>query len=107
MCTHQVITKLIGMENEPDLAYTSKKDQAELLTKVLAASDKEADEEDLSSLVRHTIMAIISVALKLSDRIASSPDLIPILHAESSMQQSSTVCNIEKLVCSSCLRVRG
>ena len=54
-CTHnlpKVITKLIGMENEPDLAYTSKKDQAELLTKVLAASDKEADEEDLSSLVR-------------------------------------------------------
>ena len=50
----QVITKLIGMENEPDLAYTSKKDQAELLTRVLAASDKEADEEDLSSLVRLT-----------------------------------------------------
>ena len=48
----QVITKLIGMESEPDLAYTSKKDQADLLTKVLAASDKEADEEDLSSLVR-------------------------------------------------------
>ena len=48
---HQVITKLTGMENEPDLAYTSKKDQAELLTKVLAASDREADEEDLSSLV--------------------------------------------------------
>ena len=44
----QVITKLVGMENEPDLAYTTKKDQSELLTKVLAASDKEADEEDLS-----------------------------------------------------------
>ena len=54
LCTHtcQVITKLVGMKNEPDLAYTSKKDQADLLTKVLAASDKEADEEDLSSLVR-------------------------------------------------------
>ena len=52
----QVITKLVGMENEPELAYTSKKDQADLLTKVLAASDKEADEEDLSSLVRTLIL---------------------------------------------------
>lgn len=59
VCIHQVITKLVGMENEPDLAYTSKKDQAKLLTKVLAASDKEADEEDLSSLVRSTTLAVI------------------------------------------------
>ena len=36
------------MESEADLAYTTKKDQQELLTRVLAASDKEADEEDLS-----------------------------------------------------------
>ena len=53
-----MITKLVGMENEPDLAYTTKKDQAELLTKVLAASDKEADEEDLS-LVMNSISKII------------------------------------------------
>ena len=35
------------MENEQDLAFTSKEDQKTLLTKVLSASDKEADEEDL------------------------------------------------------------
>ena len=57
-----MITKLVGMENEPDLAYTSKKDQAELLTKVLAASDKEADEEDLSSLVSYAKCKFCSVA---------------------------------------------
>ena len=46
------------MENEPDLAYTSKKDQAELLTKVLAASDREADEEDISLVnIRLVILA--------------------------------------------------
>ena len=59
------------MENEPDLAYTSKKDQADLLTKVLAASDKEADEEDLSSLVSYAKSKFCSVA-DFHYRIASS-----------------------------------
>lgn len=41
----KVVTKLAGMEEEPDLAFSTKKEQAELLQKVLAASDADAEEE--------------------------------------------------------------
>ncbi|XP_028403832.1 general transcription and DNA repair factor IIH helicase subunit XPB-like [Dendronephthya gigantea] len=40
----KVITKLAGMDEE-NLAYATKRDQQELLQKVLAASDADADEE--------------------------------------------------------------
>ncbi|XP_011409427.2 PREDICTED: TFIIH basal transcription factor complex helicase XPB subunit-like [Amphimedon queenslandica] len=43
----KVVTKLAGMEAETDLAYSSKKEEAELLHQVLAASDSDADEEVL------------------------------------------------------------
>ena len=46
-----MVTRLAGLEDEPDLAYTSKKDQADLLCKVLAASDEDADEEDNPILI--------------------------------------------------------
>ena len=45
MCDTQVVTKLPGMDSEADLTLGSKKEQAELLTAVLKASDDDADEE--------------------------------------------------------------
>lgn len=42
--TLQVITKLAGMEEE-DLAFASKEEQHQLLQKVLAATDLDAEEE--------------------------------------------------------------
>jgi DNA excision repair protein ERCC-3 len=44
--SYKVITKLAGMEEE-DLAYSTKEEQAQLLQKVLAANDTDADDEDL------------------------------------------------------------
>eukprot|EP00731_Ephydatia_muelleri_P018733 Em0011g773a len=41
----KVVTKLAGIEEEPDLAFSTKKEQADLLQKVLAASDNDAEEE--------------------------------------------------------------
>lgn len=41
----KVVTKLSGMDDESDLVVTTKKDQADLLTAVLKASDDDADEE--------------------------------------------------------------
>lgn len=40
-----MVTKLAGMEDESDLSFSSKKEQLELLEKVLKASDADADEE--------------------------------------------------------------
>lgn len=40
-----MVTKLPGMDSEADLVLATKKDQAELLTAVLKASDDDADEE--------------------------------------------------------------
>ncbi|KOX74919.1 DNA excision repair protein haywire [Melipona quadrifasciata] len=42
---YKVITKLAGMEEEPDLMYTSREEQGHLLQQVLSASDMDADEE--------------------------------------------------------------
>ena len=39
------MTKLPGMDDEPDLTLGTKKEQADLLTAVLKASDNDADEE--------------------------------------------------------------
>lgn len=41
----KVVTQLPGMDSEPDMVLGSKKEQAELLTSVLKASDDDADEE--------------------------------------------------------------
>ncbi|XP_066998978.2 general transcription and DNA repair factor IIH helicase/translocase subunit XPB [Anabrus simplex] len=43
--SYKVITKLAGMEEEPDLLYTTREEQGQLLQQVLAASDVDADEE--------------------------------------------------------------
>lgn len=43
--SYKVITKLAGMEEEPDLMYTSREEQGQLLQQVLTASDTDADEE--------------------------------------------------------------
>jgi DNA excision repair protein ERCC-3 len=42
---YKVVTKLVGLEEERDLGYSTKREQAELLQKVLAASDADAEEE--------------------------------------------------------------
>ncbi len=41
----QVVTKIAGMDEETELAFSSRKEQLELLEKVLKASDTDADEE--------------------------------------------------------------
>ena len=46
-----MVTKLPGLDEEPDLALGSKKEQADLLTAVLKASDDDADEEVIQSSV--------------------------------------------------------
>ncbi|XP_049808603.1 general transcription and DNA repair factor IIH helicase subunit XPB [Schistocerca nitens] len=43
--SYKVITKLAGMEEEPDLLYGTREEQGQLLQQVLAASDADADEE--------------------------------------------------------------
>ncbi|XP_015605322.1 general transcription and DNA repair factor IIH helicase subunit XPB [Cephus cinctus] len=42
---YKVITKLAGMDDEPDLLYKSREEQSQLLQQVLSASDMDADEE--------------------------------------------------------------
>lgn len=42
---YKVITKLAGMDEEPDLMYKTREEQIQLLQKVLSASDMDADEE--------------------------------------------------------------
>ncbi|XP_063224122.1 general transcription and DNA repair factor IIH helicase subunit XPB [Bacillus rossius redtenbacheri] len=43
--SYKVITKLAGMEKEPDIMYSTREEQGQLLQQVLAASDIDADEE--------------------------------------------------------------
>lgn len=43
--SYKVITKLAGMDEEPDLLYKTREEQSQLLQQVLAASDMDADEE--------------------------------------------------------------
>ncbi|XP_076167280.1 ATP-dependent DNA helicase hay [Ptiloglossa arizonensis] len=42
---YKVITKLAGMDEEPDLMYATREEQGHLLQQVLSASDMDADEE--------------------------------------------------------------
>lgn len=42
---YKVITRLAGMEEEPDLFYGTREDQGQLLQQVLAANDMDAEEE--------------------------------------------------------------
>ncbi|KAH0947257.1 hypothetical protein HN011_010519 [Eciton burchellii] len=42
---YKVITKLAGMDEEPDLMYANREEQVQLLQQVLMASDTDADEE--------------------------------------------------------------
>ncbi|XP_060852417.1 general transcription and DNA repair factor IIH helicase subunit XPB [Rhopalosiphum padi] len=43
--SYKVVTKLAGMDEDPELFYSSREDQGLLLSKVLAANDTDADEE--------------------------------------------------------------
>ncbi|KAF0769985.1 general transcription and DNA repair factor IIH helicase subunit XPB [Aphis craccivora] len=43
--SYKVVTKLAGMNEDPELFYSSREDQGLLLSKVLAANDTDADEE--------------------------------------------------------------
>lgn len=43
--SYKVITKLAGMEEEPDMMYKTREEQGVLLQQVLAASETDADEE--------------------------------------------------------------
>lgn len=45
--SYKVITKLAGMENEPDLMYKTREEQGQLLQQVLAASDIDCEDERL------------------------------------------------------------
>ncbi len=47
------MTKLPGMDDEPDLALSTKKEQVDLLTAVLKASDDDADEEVIQPVSRN------------------------------------------------------
>ncbi|XP_063989827.1 general transcription and DNA repair factor IIH helicase subunit XPB [Diachasmimorpha longicaudata] len=42
---YKVITKLAGMDGEPDMFYKTREEQGQLLQQVLSASDTDADEE--------------------------------------------------------------
>ncbi|XP_011309067.1 DNA excision repair protein haywire [Fopius arisanus] len=42
---YKVITKLAGMDGEPDMFYKTREEQTQLLQQVLSASDTDADEE--------------------------------------------------------------
>ncbi|KMQ94269.1 dna excision repair protein haywire [Lasius niger] len=46
---YKVITKLAGMDEEPDLMYGNREEQGQLLQQVLTASDTDADEERIPS----------------------------------------------------------
>lgn len=43
--SYKVITKLAGMDQDPELMYKTKEEQAKMLQLVLTASDTDADEE--------------------------------------------------------------
>nr|CAD7424080.1 unnamed protein product [Timema monikensis] len=43
--SYKVITKLAGMDDEPEMMYKTREEQGQLLQQVLAASDIDADEE--------------------------------------------------------------
>ncbi|PSN37523.1 DNA excision repair protein haywire [Blattella germanica] len=43
--SYKVITKLAGMDEEPDLMYKTREEQGQLLQQVLSASETDADEE--------------------------------------------------------------
>ncbi|XP_054286214.1 general transcription and DNA repair factor IIH helicase subunit XPB [Macrosteles quadrilineatus] len=43
--SYKVITKLAGMDEEPDMLYKTREEQGQLLQQVLAASETDADEE--------------------------------------------------------------
>ncbi|XP_075217744.1 general transcription and DNA repair factor IIH helicase/translocase subunit XPB-like [Lycorma delicatula] len=43
--SYKVITKLVGMDEEPDMLYKTREEQGQLLQQVLAASEMDADEE--------------------------------------------------------------
>ena len=51
-----MVTKLPGMDDEADLVLATKKDQADLLTAVLKASDDDADEEVIQPSVSEIII---------------------------------------------------
>jgi DNA excision repair protein ERCC-3 len=42
-----VITKLAGLENDPDVKYKSREEQVLLLQQVMAATDAEVGEEEV------------------------------------------------------------
>ena len=42
-----MITKLAGLENDPDVKYKSREEQVLLLQQVMAATDAEVGEEEL------------------------------------------------------------
>ncbi|XP_015113193.1 general transcription and DNA repair factor IIH helicase subunit XPB isoform X1 [Diachasma alloeum] len=44
---YKVITKLAGMDGEPDMFYKTREEQGQLLQQVLSASDTDADEEKI------------------------------------------------------------
>nr|CAG4645369.1 EOG090X01LU [Lynceus sp. MCZ IZ 141354] len=45
--SYKVITKLPGIESDPDLFYRTKEEQAQILQQVLSASEADADEEHM------------------------------------------------------------
>jgi len=71
------VTKLPGIDEETDLALGSKKEQADLLTAVLKASDDDADEEVIQSSVRVEIYSYLKVVL--DKHCLGSPILSPSL----------------------------
>ncbi len=44
---YKVITKLAGLENDPDVKYKSREEQVLLLQQVMAATDAEVGEEEV------------------------------------------------------------
>lgn len=61
-CLFQVVSKLSEMDDDANLVLSTKKDQADLLTAVLKASDDDADEEviqpSVSGRERRTIWSL-------------------------------------------------
>lgn len=81
----QVITKLAGMEEE-DLAFSTKEEQQQLLQKVLAATDLDAEEEAVagefgtkSSQVRGWVRPVSTFQ---EDTLVSSCGNVPVQFAE-------------------------
>lgn len=61
-----MVTNLPGMDDEADLALSSKKDQADLLATVLKASDDDADEEVVQPSVSLRLYSLMSLTYRLS-----------------------------------------